>query len=116
MEKEKTYNLGDIPTGKELVVKEIPLQEFSLQGQPSIDFHIAFEAKNRSWHELLYLRRSRNRGGLPQWLKAMRIYRVDYSGQYAGQAKRTLIRESIDTKFPMAGISWDDSLLYDRVN
>jgi hypothetical protein len=107
-------NIGNMTAAERPAFGDISLAPFNLNGKESVDFYVAFAAKNGFWHQKVYFRRI---GGLVnggRWLKAIRIHRIDYGSEPYKQAKPVLILERIDENFPMEGIAWNDLLLYDH--
>jgi hypothetical protein len=106
--------IGNVMAADKPTFADISLQSFNLQGKGRVDFNIAFAAKNGFWHQLMYLRRLGDLGPGGRWLKATKVFRIDYGSQPYKQAKSVLVFERIDDEFPMEGIGWVDWLLYDN--
>ena len=101
-------SLGDMPASNKPAFGDISLQPFVLRNQDSVDFHVAFQAKNGYWHQILCLRKVGE-----QWLKATKVSRTDYGVKLYGQAKSKVIFEDASPDFPDVGIKWEqNSLLY----
>jgi hypothetical protein len=104
--------IGNLPEGDRPSFLDIPLGAFDFKDQRAVDFIVAFSARNGSWHELMYLRRIGEMGAGGKWMKAIRVYKIEFTLEPYRQRKRVLIFERIDPGFPMEGISWQDWLLY----
>jgi hypothetical protein len=107
-------NIGNLTAAERPSFGDISLIPFNLTGKESVDFYVAFAARNSFWHQIMYFRRIGGLANGGRWLKAIRIYSIDYGSEPDKQAKSTLILERIDDNFPMEGISWHDPLLYDH--
>lgn len=100
--------IGDLPASNRPAFGDIPLSSFNLKDQDSVDFDVAFEAKNGYWNQKLCLRKADGR-----WVRATKVFRIDYGVKLYGQAKSKPIFEDIPADFPPANISWSsNSLLY----
>lgn len=129
------FDIGNIPADTHLTVRDFSVRQFGLDGKSIVDINVAFEAKNGIWHELMYLRRVKGPPLEPlpksgpfanaidgrdpnnwKWLKAIRVYKIDYGDRLGGQAKSTQIWEAIDDQFPLSETTWNDWLLYDPVH
>jgi hypothetical protein len=108
----QAVRFGNLPEGERPSFEDISLVPFNLKDQKAVDFNVAFSAKNGSWHELMYLRRIGELGPGGKWLKAIRVYKLEFSPEPYRQGKRVLVFERIDEGFPMEGIEWIDWLSF----
>ena len=69
-------------------------------------------ARNGSWHQIMYLRRIGGWGPGSRWLKATKVFKVEYSSEGGKQAKRAPVLDDVPEDFPLQGANWDDLLLY----
>jgi hypothetical protein len=105
-------SLGNIRAGARPHFETIQLSSFDLKDKESVDICAAFEARNGSWHQIMYLRRIGGWGPESRWLKASKVFRVEYGSEGRKQAKRVLVLDDVPEDFPLQGATWDDSLLY----
>jgi hypothetical protein len=107
-------NIGNLTAAERPSFLDISLTPFNLTGKESVDFYAAFAARNSFWHQIMFFRRTGGWANGSRWLKAIRIYNIDYGSEPYEQARPTLVLERIDDDFPMEGVSWQDALLYDH--
>jgi len=98
-------NIGDIPAGKTIMLREISLTRLKFNEQNSVKLVVRFEARNGTWDQILYLRNIKS-----QWLRATAVFRVYGPIALGRQTKKSLAFIKRDDGFPTKGLEWIDSL------